>query len=150
MTRNTDEIGALLEGLGGLAVVIEDLDRAGMDAGLDADKLRRDVSTRLAEAGLRLADLDEIEEDAGLGILYVRISTDRHPSGILAVGVDLQVCEGARLARDEELAGGVITWSTGGVRAVTAEDLVRQAADELEDGLARLVYAIRDASGETH
>jgi hypothetical protein len=145
----TDEAGVLLEGLGGLAVVVEDLDRPAIEAGLDADALRLHVAQRLAEAGVTVAVLDELEDDPKIGILYVRVSTDLR-GGFMAVGVDLQVCEAARLARDEDLAGGVITWSTGGVRALDPGILAAQVMDEVDDGVARLVYAIREASGDTN
>lgn len=149
MNLRTDEAGVLLDGLGGLAVVVEDLDRPAIEAGLDADALRLHVAQRLAEAGVTVAALDELEDDPKIGILYVRVSTDLR-GGFMAVGVDLQVCEAARLARDEDLAGGVITWSTGGVRALDPGILAAQVMDEVDDGVARLVYAIREASGDTN
>lgn len=150
MNFGSEELGALLQGIGGLAVVIEDLDRPAIEAGLDAESLRDHVAGRLSEAGLAVAPLAEVEEDTDLGILYVRVSTDRHASGVVAVGVDLQVCEAAHLARDEELAGGVVTWSTGGVRAADAAALARHVTDEVDEGVARLVYALREASGDTN
>ena len=149
MNFRPDEASVLLEGLGGLAVVVEDLDRPALEAGLDADALRLHVAQRLTEAGITVAALDELEDDPQIGILYVRVSTDLR-GGFMAAGVDLQVCEAARLARDEDLAGGVVTWSTGGVRALDPGILAAQVMDEVDDGVARLVYAIREASGNTN
>jgi hypothetical protein len=148
--EDNDAPSPILAGIGGIAVVVEDLDRVASESGLDADRIRLHVVRRLTEAGIRVVSFESIEDDPTRGILYVRISTDRHPSGVVAVAVDLQVCEGARLARDEDVAGGVITWSTGEVRAVDSVALSRMALEDVDAALERLVLAIRQANREVH
>ncbi len=148
--EDNDAPSPILAGIGGIAVVVEDLDRIASGAGLDADRIRLHVVRRLTDAGIRVVSFESIEDDPTRGILYVRISTDLHPSGIVAAAVDLQVCEGARLARDEDVAGGVITWSTGEVRAVDSVALARTALEDVDAALERLVLAIRQANREVH
>jgi hypothetical protein len=148
--EDPDAPSPILAGIGGIAVVVEDLDRVASVAGLDAEDIRIHVARRLSDSGVRVVSFESIEDDPARGILYVRISTDRHPSGVVALAVDLQICEGARLARDEDVAGGVITWSTGEVRAVDSVALSHRALEDVDAALERLVLAIRQANREVH
>jgi hypothetical protein len=62
----------LLQDLGGLAVVVEDLGPAAARVGIDHAQLETHIERALAQGGVATVPLDEIEDRPDAGVCYVR------------------------------------------------------------------------------
>jgi len=137
---------AILAGLGGVAVVIEDFDSVFEKAGLNRTTLQLAVEQQLSEGGVPVLTLQQAEESDDAAYLVVAVGADSHPTGVVASMLNLQLCEFALLPRGDELDGGVTTWRINGVWAVDKQNLAESMNDAIGDGLKRLVRDYRRAN----
>lgn len=143
--RGNDDDTWMLDGLNGLAVVIEDLDPVAVEAGLNRTTIQLHTEARLSEFGVAVAPLLEAAESEAVAVLYVAIGAERHLTGLLACHLSIQVCELAALARNPGQGGGVTTWLTNGSWASSPGDLEQDAMEALDEGLGRLGQSLTAA-----
>ena len=138
-----EDDGSLLDGLAGLAVVIEDLDTVSVEAGLNRTMLQALVERLLIEAQVPVVPLAAIGIDPQCAVLYVQIGAVRGKREDIAWLLGLQVCEHAVLVRDSDRRGGVATWTTNGVYSSSRADLLKDVVEAVEEVVARLRASFR-------
>ncbi len=108
---------ATLQGLAGLAVLIEqvqpDIERAGLTRG----ELEAEVAAHLRRAGIPVVS-------SAPAFLYVNVNAVRNASGLYAVNVSVQLEQPVFLARNPRLVHvGATTWSSAVVALSQADRL---------------------------
>ena len=135
----------LLDGLTGLAVVIEDLDTVSVETGLNRTMLQALAERLLIEAQIPVVPLAAIGVDPQSAVLYIQLGAERSASGEIAWLMSLQVCENAVLVRDSDRRGGVATWTTNGVFSSSRTDFLRDVVEAVDEGIERLRASFRVA-----
>jgi len=123
-----------LKGLQGVEVVVENLDQDIERTVLTKGQIQTEVEVLLRHAGVAVLSREEDLEAPGRPYLYVNVNIFKpgaEPLYVYALAVELR--QGVRLARDQEVLCFAATWSTGYVGIVGSNKLQEIRAHLADD-----------------
>jgi hypothetical protein len=103
-----------LNGLEGVAVVVESVKSDAEADGLDMGELQTDVELKLVQAGIKVLHHDEWMETAGHPWLYVSVNTMKYLASYF-FSVDVQLKQDVSLPRDPSILTSSATWEVGSI-----------------------------------
>ena len=112
-----------LKGLGGIGVMIDDIDPVAVKDGLDADQLKSSVTEGLRNGGIKILDPTEMKSTSGQPRIVVYINTIKHSGGVYSFTVSVSLDQIVLLERNQQIKEIVPTWSVLGTGASLPEDL---------------------------
>lgn len=112
-----------LKGLGGIGVMIDDIDPVAVKDGLDADQLKSSVTEALRNGGIKILDPTEMKSTSGQPRIAVYINTIKHSGGVYSFTVSVSLDQIVLLERNQQIKEIVPTWSVLGTGASLPEDL---------------------------
>jgi hypothetical protein len=116
---------ATLRGLSGVGVLVEQLPPEVEAGGLTRSQLRKEVESRLRDAGIKVLTREECQKTPGEPYLYVNINVNiaKTESDVYPYSIDVVLIQKVSLLRDRKLTTYAVTWSAGGVGSITKEIL---------------------------
>ncbi len=133
---------ATLKGLGGVAVLVENLPAEVEKEGLVRSRLQTEAELKLKMAGIKVLTKEESLKTPGEPYLYISINLNmaKTESDVYPYGIDLLLIQKVSLVRDPNQTAYAVTWSTGGVGSI-AKPIVNQLENNVEDILDVFVKA---------
>ncbi len=128
-----------LKGLGGVSVVIDDLDSDAQEAGLTKSQLQTDVELRMRKSSVQVANNSHGYLYVVVSMLKIRTSESKTRIGMgYTCFVQLSFIQQVVLLRDSSIAVAASTWRSGGYQGIVpamddATRAVREALGNLVD-----------------
>jgi hypothetical protein len=122
-----------LSSLGGLTavfVLVEDLPDGTKLRGLSKETIQSEVEQRLRLGGLRVVSAEQSARLPGTPYLYVRVNLVDHAR---AVGVEVDLNQGALLVRNGQIVPSAITWSRSALLSKPTVQNIRHAVNDRVD-----------------
>ncbi|MCX5895699.1 MAG: hypothetical protein NTZ51_07715 [Proteobacteria bacterium] len=110
------QASALLTGLKGVGVVVEDIAPEVERDGLSARQIQADVEQQLRTSGIKVLTEKEFEKSPGMPYLYVNIFTFKDDTGMYAYHITVALKQMVSLVRKPSATLSATTWkaSVGG------------------------------------
>jgi hypothetical protein len=133
---------ATLRGLGGVAVLVENLPLEVEKDGLVKSKLQTEAELKLKMAGIKVLTREESLKTPGEPCLYINININiaKTESDVYPYSIDALFIQKVYLVRDPKQTAYAVTWSTGGVGSIT-KPIVSQLQNNVEDILDLFIKA---------
>lgn len=110
----TDFTRHTLNGLEGVAVVVETVKSDAEADGLDMGDIQADVELKLVQAGIRVLHHDEWMKTPGHPWLYVSVNTMKYLASYF-FSIDVQLKQDVSLPRDPSILTSSATWEVGSI-----------------------------------
>ncbi len=134
---------ASLRGLKRLYFAVESFDEDASKDGIDIAEIQATAETRLMDAGIRLATLNQFASDPTIPVLYLDVGLRKRPEGFYIGLIRLQLLQNVYLARDQSVeTPAAITWEVF-KHGVTGAANLRNVRDDALGLIDQFVVAFR-------
>ena len=125
---------ATLRGLGGFAVLVEQLSPEVEREGLIKNQLQNEAELKLRMAGIKVLTKEECLKTPGEPYLYVNINVNiaKTESDVYPYSIDVLLIQKVSLLRDPKQTTYAVTWSTGGVGSI-GKPILSQLQNSVEE-----------------
>jgi hypothetical protein len=112
-----------LQGLPGVAVVVEHLNKDVESNGITIRQIQTDVELRLRKAGIKVFSIKELESEVRYPALYVRVSGLTSHLGICAYSIDVNLMQAIYLINENRDSTLATTWDLSYAGVVRVENI---------------------------
>ena len=136
-----------LQGLQGVAVVVESIKSDAEQDGLLATDLQADTELKLSQAGIPVLDQDEWRHTPGRPWLYVSVNTIKYLASYF-FSIDVQLKQEVTLPRESSLVTSSATWEVGSIGFVISPDLPQKIRDSVSGYVNHFIQDFLSVNGK--
>jgi hypothetical protein len=136
-----------LQGLQGVAVVVESIKSDAEADGLLSTDLQADTELKLSQAGIAVLAQDQWRQTPGRPWLYVSVNTIKYLASYF-FSIDVQLKQEVSLPRQPSLVTSTATWEVGSIGFVISPDLSQKIRDSVSGYVNHFIRDFLSANGK--
>jgi len=136
-----------LQGLQGVAVVVESIKSDAEADGLLSTDLQADTELKLSQAGIAVLAQDQWRQTPGRPWLYVSVNTIKYLASYF-FSIDVQLKQEVSLPRQPSLVTSSATWEVGSIGFVISPDLSQKIRDSVSGYVNHFIRDFLSANGK--